>query len=73
MRMGSQEVEPLRLPLLLFDATGAVVRPGAIGSILHLLNRPNVLDELELWPWRALQLMLFIRSQRFLRCLVNKS
>ncbi len=45
----AQEVELLAPLFLLFDATGAVVRPGAIGSILHFLVRPNVLDELELW------------------------
>jgi len=49
LRAWAQEVELLAPLLLLFDATGAIVRPGAIGSILHFLVRPNVLDELELW------------------------
>ena len=45
----AQEVELLAPLWLLFDATGAIVRPGAIGSILHFVVRPNILDELELW------------------------
>lgn len=35
--------------LLLLDATVAIERPGAIGSILHFLARPHVVETLAAW------------------------
>ncbi len=35
--------------ILIVDATMALERPGAIGTVLHYLVRPDVLDILSLW------------------------
>lgn len=35
--------------MLLCDATAAVERPGAVGSILHYIVKPGILNDLELW------------------------
>lgn len=35
--------------MLLCDATAAIERPGAVGSILHYIIKPGTLNDLELW------------------------
>lgn len=34
---------------LLLDATVAIVRPGVVGSVLHFVGRPHILETLESW------------------------